>query len=67
MKSVTVQLPDKVYELAEAAIREGYFTDLDDLVRLSIMNFVHRPQLDQIEAQQLEDLQKLREAQPMEV
>ncbi|AIE85107.1 hypothetical protein [Fimbriimonas ginsengisoli] len=56
MKSVTVQLPDRLFELAEQAIRDGYFASMDDLVRISVMNFVRRPMLDRLAEHQLEDL-----------
>ena len=56
MKSITVELPDRLAEELGAMVGGGWFTSEAEAVRAALMEFVrrHRPEL--VERFQLEDI-----------
>jgi Arc/MetJ-type ribon-helix-helix transcriptional regulator len=57
MKSIHVELPDKLAQELDAMVREGWFTNEADAVRLALLEFVRRHHLDLIERFQRDDIE----------
>jgi Arc/MetJ-type ribon-helix-helix transcriptional regulator len=56
MRSLQVELPDKLAGELEALVRSGWFRSEDELVRLALVEFVHRHRFELLEQFQREDI-----------
>ena len=56
MRSLQVELPDKLAGEVEALVRAGWFHSEDELIRLALAEFVRRHQFELLERFQREDI-----------
>ena len=56
MKTLTVELPDRVAENLEGLVEAGWFRDEADVVRLALVEFLNRHRLQLAEQFQREDI-----------
>ncbi len=56
MKSITVELPDKLAQELAAMVDSGWFRDEGEAVRLALLEFLRRHRLELTERFQLEDI-----------
>ncbi len=56
MKSVQIELPDKLVEELDALIRAGWFHSEGEIIRLALVEFVRRHRLELLEKFQREDI-----------
>ncbi|MBI1747816.1 MAG: ribbon-helix-helix protein, CopG family [Acidobacteria bacterium] len=56
MKSVLVELPDKLAAELDALVRDGWFHSEGELVRLALLEFVRRYRFELTEQFQQEDI-----------
>jgi Arc/MetJ-type ribon-helix-helix transcriptional regulator len=56
MKVIQVELPDKITAELESLVKEGWFTDETEIIRLAVMEFVRRDRLTLQEQFQREDI-----------
>jgi Arc/MetJ-type ribon-helix-helix transcriptional regulator len=57
MKTIQVELPDKVDTELDAMVQVGWFRSKDEVVRQALLEFVRRNQLDLQERFQQEDVE----------
>jgi len=57
MRQIAVNLPDRVAEQAQKALEEGWFNNMDDLVRTALADFFERNAHVAMEQQQLADIE----------
>lgn len=56
MKSLQIELPDKLAAELDALVQSGWFRSQDELVRLALVEFVRRHWLELLERFQQEDI-----------
>ncbi|MBI3944427.1 MAG: ribbon-helix-helix protein, CopG family [Armatimonadetes bacterium] len=56
MRSLQVELPEKLSEELEAVVREGWFDSSEEVVRQALREFLRRHRLELVEQQQREDI-----------
>jgi Arc/MetJ-type ribon-helix-helix transcriptional regulator len=56
MRSLQVELPDKLAGEVEALVRSGWFHSEDELIRFALGEFVRRHRLELLERFQREDI-----------
>lgn len=56
MKSLQVELPDKLAGEVEALVQAGWFHSEDELIRLALAEFVRRHRFELLERFQREDI-----------
>ncbi len=56
MKSIQVELPEKVAQEIDAMVQEGWFKNEAEAVRLALLEFVRRHHLELLERFQREDI-----------
>jgi len=56
VRSLQVELPDKLAGEVEALVRAGWFRSEDELIRLALAEFVRRHQFELLERFQREDI-----------
>jgi Arc/MetJ-type ribon-helix-helix transcriptional regulator len=56
MKSLQVELPDKVHEELDALVRGGWFRNEEEAVRAAVTDFITRKRFDVMESQQRADI-----------
>lgn len=56
MKSVHIELPDKLATELGALVRAGWFRSADELVRIALLEFVRRHRFELMEQFQREDI-----------
>jgi Arc/MetJ-type ribon-helix-helix transcriptional regulator len=56
MKTIQVELPDKVDTELDAMVEAGWFRSKDEAIRLALVEFVRRNQLELQERFQLDDI-----------
>lgn len=56
MKSIQIELPDKLAAELDALIRAGWFHSEGEIVRLALVEFVRRHRLELLEKFQREDI-----------
>jgi Arc/MetJ-type ribon-helix-helix transcriptional regulator len=56
MKSIHVELPEKLAQELDAMVRQGWFTNEAEAVRLALLEFVRRHHLELVERFQSEDI-----------
>ena len=56
MKVIQVELPDKITTELEALVKDGWFTDETEIIRLAVMKFMRRDRLTLLEQFQREDI-----------
>lgn len=56
MKSVTVQLPDRLAQELDAMVDAGWFSDPDEAVRLALLEFLRHHRLELAERFQFDDI-----------
>jgi len=45
MKVIQVELPDKIIAELESLVKDGWFTDETEIIRLAVMEFMRRDRL----------------------
>lgn len=56
MKTIQVDIPEKTADKLQSLVRDGWFTNEDEIVRAALMEFVSEQRLALIEQFQLEDI-----------
>lgn len=56
MKSVKVELPDKVAAELDTLVKEGWFQNEEEVLRTALVEFINRQRFALIERFQLEDI-----------
>ena len=56
MKSIQIELPEKLAQELDAMVREGWFRNEAEAVRLALLEFVRRHRLELVERFQREDI-----------
>lgn len=56
MKSVQIELPDKLVAELDALVRAGWFRSEDELVRMALVEFVRHHRFELLERFQHEDI-----------
>ena len=56
MKSIQIELPEKLAQELDAMVREGWFRNEGEAVRLALLDFVRRHRLELMERFQHEDI-----------
>lgn len=56
MKSIQIELPEKLAQELDAMVREGWFKNEAEAVRLALLEFVHHYRLELVERFQREDI-----------
>jgi Arc/MetJ-type ribon-helix-helix transcriptional regulator len=56
MKTLALEVPDRVAEELEKLVREGWFATEEEAVRLALAEFLQRNKLRLQEEQQMEDI-----------
>ena len=56
MRSVTIELPERLGDELEALVNAGWFRDETELVRLALVEFLHRHSPDLIQQFQRDDI-----------
>lgn len=56
MKSINVELPDKLAQELDAMVKSGWFSDEGEAMRLALREFVRRNRLELLERFQREDI-----------
>ncbi len=56
MKVIQVELPDKITTELEALVKDGWFADETEIIRLAVMEFMRRDRLTLLEQFQREDI-----------
>jgi Arc/MetJ-type ribon-helix-helix transcriptional regulator len=56
MKSVQVELPDKVAAKLDTLVQEGWFQSEGEVLRVALVEFIKRHRFELIEQFQLEDI-----------
>ena len=56
MKSIQIELPDKLAQELEAMVKAGWFSTEEEVVRLALLEFVRRHRLELFERFQREDI-----------
>lgn len=56
MKSIQIELPDKLAQELNAMVTAGWFSNEEEVVRLALMEFVRRHHLELLERFQREDI-----------
>jgi len=56
MKSLHIELPDKLAEELEALVRGGWFPSEEEAVRAALVEFVRRHRFELLEKRQREDI-----------
>lgn len=56
MKSLQIELPDKVAEELGGLVRDGWFRDEGEVARIALIEFLRRYRIDLLERQQREDI-----------
>ena len=56
MKSIQIELPEKLAHELDAMVKEGWFRNEGEAVRLALLEFVRRHRLDLVERFQREDI-----------
>lgn len=57
MKSLQIELTDKVAAELDALVQAGWFRSADELVRLALVEFLRRHRFELLERFQLEDIE----------
>ena len=57
MKTVQVELPDKLAAEVEALVEKGWFGSEEELIRAALLDFVRRNRTDLLEGFMREDIQ----------
>ncbi|HRK22840.1 MAG TPA: hypothetical protein PLX06_13575 [Fimbriimonadaceae bacterium] len=57
MRQIAINLPDRVAAQAQRALEEGWFNNMDDLVRAALVAFFEQNANLAIEQQQLADIE----------
>jgi Arc/MetJ-type ribon-helix-helix transcriptional regulator len=56
MKVIQVELPDKITAELESLVKDGWFNDETEIIRLAVTEFMHRDRLTLLEQFQREDI-----------
>lgn len=56
MKSIHIELPDKLIQELDAMVKAGWFSNESEVVRLAVLEFVRRHRLELLERFQREDI-----------
>jgi Arc/MetJ-type ribon-helix-helix transcriptional regulator len=56
MKSIQIELPEKLVQELDAMVREGWFRNEGEAVRSAVLDFVRRHRLELLERFQREDI-----------
>jgi len=56
MKSIHIELPDKLAQELEAMVKAGWFSNEAEVMRLALLEFVRRYRLELLERFQREDI-----------
>ncbi len=56
MKSIQIELPEKLAQELDAMVREGWFRNEGEAVRSAVLDFVRRHRLELLERFQREDI-----------
>ena len=56
MKSIHIELPDKLIQELDAMVKAGWFSNESEAVRLAVLEFVRRHRLELLERFQREDI-----------
>jgi len=56
MKSMTIELPDKLAQELVAMVEAGWFHDEGEVIRVALLDFLRRHRLELIERFQREDI-----------
>jgi len=56
MKLVKVELPDKLAEEIETLVKAGWFQSKEEVVRIALIEFIHRHRFELLERFQREDI-----------
>jgi Arc/MetJ-type ribon-helix-helix transcriptional regulator len=56
MKSIHIELPDKLAQELEAMVKAGWFSNEAEVMRLALLEFVRRHRLELLERFQREDI-----------
>jgi Arc/MetJ-type ribon-helix-helix transcriptional regulator len=56
MKSIHIELPDKLIQQLDAMVKAGWFSNESEAVRLAVLEFVRRHRLELLERFQREDI-----------
>ncbi|OGP83086.1 MAG: hypothetical protein A2Z08_11810 [Deltaproteobacteria bacterium RBG_16_54_11] len=56
MKSVRVELPDKLAAELDILVKKGWFQNQDEVVRVALGDFIHRYRFELLERFQREDI-----------
>ena len=56
MKSIQIELPEKLAQELDAMVREGWFANEAEAVRLALLDFVRHHRLELLERFQREDI-----------
>lgn len=62
MKTMTLELPEKLAADVDNAVKAGWFTDPQEAIRQAVREFLNSRRLDLQEKQQLEDIAWARQA-----
>jgi len=65
LKTMTIELPDKVAAELEALVEAGWFHSKDEAVRLALVEFLRHRSLDLAERFQEEDIRWALEQRPL--
>ncbi len=56
MKSLRIELPEKLAMEAESLVKAGWFQNTDELIRMALMEFLRRHRLELTEHFMIEDI-----------
>ena len=56
MKSIQIELPDKLAETLNTMVQQGWFHSEEEVVRLALLEFLRRHRLEMVEQFQREDI-----------
>ena len=56
MKSMQIELPDKLAEELDTLVQSGWFCSEDEIIRLALVEFVQRHRFELLERFQQEDI-----------
>ncbi len=57
MKSLRIELPEKLAMEVESLVKDGWFQSTDELIRMALMEFLRRHRLELMEHFMREDIQ----------
>jgi Arc/MetJ-type ribon-helix-helix transcriptional regulator len=64
LKTIEVQLPDRVTTELDTLVKSGWFDSEDEIIRMALLEFVHRNRFALLEQFQREDIAWARQQRP---